>query len=377
MNNEQLQHHPEFEKVLFAPIPLEILDVKGYDSIEIEENGEPLVPMGPYSGNDFDRFFTSSIYYGERHDSPYERGALENSLVATFAREGAARQLLDAEALLPQGHHLILLDTYRTFDVQKSLYEQYAGPLRLQHPDWTEDQIFEATRKFVSKPSTDPAAPSTHNTGGSIDLAIYRLPDNIDNRVAEINELIKNLDQTGSWEEIYKLEMERIGLIAQNAELLDFGTPFDWGGPEAELNYLEVVGTQRQLTPQEEAARNNRRLLYNVMIKAGYEPFIGEWWHFNSAKTQMGAKTSGLPFAEYGPKQLSPENQAYEQVRRRHIEGTEKLRVILDNSKFGNQLKNFSVLAVAKEGAERLGAEYKVTSLPKAAIIKPPEQKAA
>jgi hypothetical protein len=44
MSNEQLSHHLEFEKELYAPIPWEILDVKGYDSIEIKENGEPLVP---------------------------------------------------------------------------------------------------------------------------------------------------------------------------------------------------------------------------------------------------------------------------------------------------------------------------------------------
>jgi hypothetical protein len=70
MSIEQHKSKPEEDISLYAPIPLEIPSYKGYESIEIKENGEPLVAAGPFSGNDFDRFFTSSIYYGERQDSP-------------------------------------------------------------------------------------------------------------------------------------------------------------------------------------------------------------------------------------------------------------------------------------------------------------------
>jgi D-alanyl-D-alanine dipeptidase len=375
-NKNQSIESQSGQQELFAPIPLEIPDYHGYQAIEIKENGEPLVAIGPFSGNDFDRFFTSSIYYGERKDSPYRRGALANSLVTTFAREGAAKQLIEAEALLPHDLHLVILDTYRSLDVQQSLYDQYVGLLKEQNPDWTEEQIVAEATQYVSQPSTDPDKPSTHNTGGSIDLAIYRLPTDVNNRVNEINDLISRLDGANKWQEIYKLEMERIGLISQNAELLNFGTKFDWGGPESGLNYFEVAATQRQLAPEEEEARNNRRLLYNIMAKVGFEPFGPEWWHFNSAKTQMGAKTGGLPYAEYGAAQLSEENLTHEQMRRQHITGTEILST-LANSKLGKKLQAFEALAVAQEGEAKLGGHYQKTSLPEAAIIEPPEQKAA
>lgn len=371
------------EEDLFAPIPLEIPDTAGYQSLEIKENGEPLVAVGPFSGNDFDRFFTSSIYYGERQDSPYGRAALGGSLVTTFVREGAAKQLLKAEDLLPDGYHLVVLDTYRSPDVQQSLYKQYADPLRRQHPDWSEEQIVTEATKYVSKASTDPAKPATHNTGGSVDLAIYKLPKNIDTRVKEINDEVGRLDQEGDWQEIYKLEMERIGLIAQNAELLDFGTQFDWGGPEAALNYYEKQATERRLTPEEEEATRNRRLLYNVMTRAGYEPFISEWWHYNSPNTQMGAKTAGLPYAGYGAAELSSANMEHERMRRQHIRGTEMISALAEKRvgermiSLGKQLEVFGVLVVAQDGEERLGGDYNVTNLPKAAIIKPPEEKAA
>ncbi len=370
------------QRELFAAIPLEIPDVKGYKEVEIKENGEPLIAVGPFSGNNLDRLFTSSIYYGERRDSPYGRNTLDSSLVTTFVREAAARKLLTAESLLPDNHHLILLDTYRSTDVQRSLYDQYAEPLRNQHPDWTEEQVEKVTSDFVSPPSTNPVKPSTHNTGGSIDLAIYRLPQHIDMRVKDINKQIQQLDQKSGWQEIYKLEMERIGLIAKNAELLNFGTQFDWGGPEAALNYFEVQSTQRQLTKDEEEAQQNRRLLYNVMIQAGFQPFATEWWHFNAPETQMGARTGNLPFARYGAAELSEANLAHEQMRQRHIEGTEALQSTLADSKLGKQLSTAGALndtlAVAKKGAVSLGVAYQVTNLPKAAVIRPPgEEKVA
>ena len=364
------------DKGLFAPIPLEIPPVAGWKELPVQENGEPLVAVGSFAGNAADRIFTSSIYYGERNDSPYGREALAGSLVTTFVRREAARQLLEVEAIMPKGLHVILLDTYRSLDVQQSLYDQYASGLRHQHPEWSEEQVSAETQKFVSLPSTDPTRPSPHNTGGSVDLAIYRLPDEVDNRVAEINRQIQELDITGSSDDIYKLEMERIGLIAQNAELLDFGTQFDYGGPEAALNYLEVLETQRQLLPAEETARTNRRLLYNAMMKAGFEPYADEWWHYNSAKSQMGAKTAGLPVAEYGAIQLSPQNLAHEQMRKDHIRGTEIISQ-LSQTKLGHQLEGFNAAGrLAREGAIKLG-DYRKTNLPEAAIIEPPDGLAA
>ncbi len=361
---------------LSQPIPLEMPSVAGWKEVPLKENTEPLVPIGSFVGNNFDRIFTSSIYYGERQDSPYGRESLEGSLVTTFARKEVAEQLLDADSSLPLGMHIIVYDSYRSLEVQQSLYDQYLNALKKEHSDWTEEQLSTETQKFVSIPSTNPDRPSPHNTGGSIDVAVYKLPDGVESRVTEINNRVAEIGgDTKNAQEVYELEMERIGLIAKHAELLDFGTLWDWGGPEAALNYYEVLAQQRELNPKEQTAKDNRRLLYNVMINAGFEPYADEWWHYNSKKSQMGAKTAGLVTAEYGAAQLSDENRKIEEIRRLHLQGSEILSKLQGDlmDKFGRQPGWFEV---AVKAAKEMG-DPTVTTLPRAAKIQPPEEKAA
>ena len=357
---------------LYKPIPAEIAPVAGWKEVPLKEGGEPLVPIGSFVGNDFDRIFTSSIYYGERQDSPYGRESLVGSLVTTFARKEVAEQLLKVESSLPPGQHIIVYDSYRPLEVQQSIYDQYFNALKQKHPDWTDEQLSDETQRFVSIPSTNPDRPSPHNTGGSIDVAIYRLPDEIEARVSEINNRVAEIGgDVGNAQEVYELEMERIGLIAKHAELLDFGTQWDWGGPEAALNYYEVLSAQRELTEKEQVARDNRRLLYNLMVNVGFEPYADEWWHYNSKKSQMGAKTAGLPMAEYGAAQLSEENRKIEEIRKLHLKGSEILSKLQGDlmDKFGRQPGWFDV---AVKAAKEMG-DPSITTLPKAAKIHPPQ----
>src|SRR3989344_9667710 len=243
---------------LYKPIPTEIPPAIGWKEVLVEENEDPLVAIGPFSGNKYDRIFTSSIYFGERDDSPYGRDKLKGALITTFARREVADQLTTAERILPQGLHLIVMDAYRTLDVQQSLYTQYFEGLKKQHPDWDDDRLSEETQKFVSLPSTTPSRPSPHNTGGAIDVAIYKLPEEVEKRVSAINDRIGIIGEDESEvEEVYRLEMERIGLIAKNAKLLNFGTQWDFGGVEAALNYFEGLAKHKQLSREEEEARQN------------------------------------------------------------------------------------------------------------------------
>ncbi|OGL30784.1 hypothetical protein A3F37_04170 [Candidatus Saccharibacteria bacterium RIFCSPHIGHO2_12_FULL_41_12] len=362
---------------LLHPIPLEIASVAGWKEVPLTECGEPLEAIGPFSDNPYDRIFTSSIYFGERNDSPYSRNQLEGALVTTFARREVANQLIEAEELLPEGVHIMVMDSFRTLDVQGALYDNYLDSIRKQRPDVKEEELSAETQKFVSIPSTDPDKPSPHNTGGSIDVVLYQLPENIETRVNEINNLVSEMEDDASHvEDIYKLEMERIGLIAQNAEMLDFGTKWDHGGPESALNYFEVLAEERPLTEAEENAKQNRRLLCNVMIAVGLEPYAEEYWHYNSKQSQMGAKTAGLDFAQYGAMELSPENLAHEQMRRNHLLGTEMLAQIPPELLASLAGKNPPRhLRLAHEAAQDL--DTRATSLPKAAVIEAPEKEAA
>jgi len=68
-------------------------------------------------------------------------------------------------------------------------------------------------------------------------------------------------------------------ILDENHQLLDMGTPYDFFGPLAypvkEAQFLADGSlTQQQV--------DNRRLLRQVMYKAGFFNIQTEWWHFNS-----------------------------------------------------------------------------------------------
>jgi len=53
-------------------------------------------------------------------------------------------------------------------------------------------------------------------------------------------------------------------------ELVDMGSPWDFFGPEATINYTFLSAEQR----------NNRMKLYKPMLACGFKPYAKEWWHF-------------------------------------------------------------------------------------------------
>src|SRR3989344_1057836 len=182
-----MTERPTVERSLLEqPIPLELPQVSGWKEIPIKECREPLVPLGSFS--EYRDIFTDSIYFGERFDSPYIEPSLEGGLCTIFARKSVAEQLRKAQKLLPQGMYLVVFDAYRTLQVQQSLFDGYFQDLRQLQPEWSNDQLLAETQKYVSLPSTDPNKPSPHNTGGSVDLTIFQLPSEIDQKVKEINQ---------------------------------------------------------------------------------------------------------------------------------------------------------------------------------------------
>ncbi len=69
-----------------------------------------------------------------------------------------------------------------------------------------------------------------------------------------------------------------VGLIYSNGELLDMGFGFDHLGWESEpRNHKELV--ELGILTQEQV--NNRNLLRQIMIQAGFQAINSEWWHFN------------------------------------------------------------------------------------------------
>ncbi len=349
------------------PIPADLLPVAGWKELPIRENHEPLVALGSFSAND--SIYAHSIYFGEKIDSPYSSNALEGSLITMFVRNEVAKQLKAAQALLPQGMHLIVFDTYRALAVQQSLYDTYSQELRKLHPQWEEERLTEKTQKYVSLPSTDLTRPSPHNTGGSVDLAIYKLPEDIEKQVQDLDRELERLGES-NWQQSYVLEMRKIALVEANMRLLNFGTKFDHGGIEASLNYFEKLSQEKLLSEDEQEALTNRRILYHVMTQAGFEPYEEEWWHYNSKKSQMGAKTAGLKQAEYGAIQLSGENDKHELMRRMHWLGSIRIFRGEVTSKLGTIFTSNETLIAAGLGVKETG-DIRATKSPLAAVIKP------
>lgn len=303
----------EIDRFKATAIPVEEMpSVAGWKEIPIEPIDEPLVPLGINSKYPI---YTDSIYSGERSSSPYGEG-LGGSLFTLFIRSRVAEAMARVESRLPSGLHLVLMDSYRPLEVQKSLFDIYFTELKRLRPEWEENQLLTETQKYVSLPSNDPTKPSPHNTGGSIDLTLMTLPPEVEDQINRIDLQIQALGDEDSTES----QVQRYNLISLHARLLNFGTNFDNGGPEAALNYLEKLARTRELSPEEVEAQQNRRLLYHLMTDiAGLQPYEDEWWHYNSPLSQMGAKTAGLPKAEYGGLELSEKNKFFEDQRRKLV----------------------------------------------------------
>lgn len=284
------------------PIPLGCGNVAGWKEVPLRPTDEPLVALGQFTARH--TIFTDSIYYGERTSSPYPTASLNGSLITHFTRESVASALVKAQELLPKTMRLVTFDTYRTLQVQQSLYDTYLSALQQLHPTWTDEQLSAETQKYVSIPSGNPERPSPHNTAGSVDAAIVEVPEDV----------AAGLDKVAGHDD------EWVDMIARHATMLNFGTPFDHGGPESALSYMERLAANRKLAPDEREALLNRRLLYRVMVEVGMQPYADEWWHFNTPQSQMGARADGRSQATFGAALLTDDHLQHEYNRRQHYQ---------------------------------------------------------
>lgn len=79
-----------------------------------------------------------------------------------------ADRLMKAGRLLPAGIRLSLLDAWRPLSLQRQYFDSYVTRVRSQHPEWSDQQIFGETTKFVAPPANIPP----HTTGGAIDITL-------------------------------------------------------------------------------------------------------------------------------------------------------------------------------------------------------------
>ncbi|SIO19339.1 M15 family metallopeptidase [Halodesulfovibrio marinisediminis] len=216
------------------------------------ESHEEIVPLS-YAP---EHMLSRSIYY-ERQ--------IPGALTECYAREGVLERLLHASSLLPAHLRLVILDGWRSAEVQSFLFSECKNALAMLNPDKAADDITIMAQQYVAKPMKDTSTPAPHSTGGAIDIAIA--------------------DRAG--------------------KKLFFGSPFDYPGQISNTQYFEnKLEKGYELTDREEEALYNRRLLYFVMTQAGFVNFHCEWWHFEYG-TQRWALATHAKHAIYTPAQFS------------------------------------------------------------------------
>lgn len=159
----------------------------------------------------------------------------------TMLRSGVVQRLVQAVESLPPRWGFAIFDAWRPLSLQTELYESaYSDP--------------DLPPGFLAAPSTDPATPPPHLTGGAVDLT---------------------------------LTLDGVALA--------LGSGFDDTSQAAEAAHLES---------RPGPARDGRRLLYWTMADAGFIVFDGEWWHFEHGTTRWAGVTGGV--SVYGPASPSP-----------------------------------------------------------------------
>jgi len=295
-----------FKKCLWLKaVPVRPIKVSGWKDIPINPIQEPLIPVGKFARYPYNLLLTDSVYGGETRVSPYTEG-LKGSLLTVFIRESVANRLIMASNFLPRDCFFVVWDAFRPLAVQKALFDYYCEELKQK--GIKEKDLMQEAQRFVSLPSENPYKPSPHNTGAVVDLSIIRLPRK---DAWDLRKYAKKTQFKKDQERIYRFEMRK-SWIFRNSELLPMGTYFDEVSPKTASNYYEIHRNENRLLLK------NRRLLYSVMVQAGFENYEEEWWHF-SYGDQFWAKKRNC-FAIYGPAMLSENNFGWEAMRRRHYE---------------------------------------------------------
>jgi D-alanyl-D-alanine dipeptidase len=198
-------------------------------AIPIRECGKPLVDLCEYP-----------LLATTRH--PKARSEAETRL---HCREEVAQRLLRADARLPEGVRLLIVECHRPLEIQDAYWEGQLEALRERHPDWPEDKLAEENAKFVAPPEIVPP----HSTGGAVDVV----------------------------------------LVDAEGEELDMGSSLNEKGPRMRTDAREL--------PRE--AKRNRIALLEAMESVGFVNYPHEWWHF-SYGDRYWAYVKGEPVTIYG-----------------------------------------------------------------------------
>ena len=155
-----------------------------------------------------------------------------------LAQQELAGALRRAKDLLPPGYNFKVWDCKRPRIVQLKMLDSFRRRIKQLYPKLGADEREKLLLTFAAKPSKVVIHPDTHRHGGAIDLTI----------------------------------------INDRGEELYMGTDHDNLTEKAFTNHFEK---KKKLSLSEREARDNRRLLIEVLTKVGFENYYPEWWHWS------------------------------------------------------------------------------------------------
>lgn len=203
--------------------PIGVKDSPSLDNITLKEVNEKFVDIYTYSNGEI------------KVNMQYAKAKIPSAVQTAYLREGVAKKLLEAKELLPKGFTFEILDAWRPYEVQLTLFNDYCNELSKKYSaDMTEAEIRKKAREFVSVPEKNKPIGYVHSTGGAVDITI--------------------LDADG--------------------KRLDMGTEFDVFSQKSHTAWYEENETNEEI-------RNNRRMLHNVLTACGFTNFPTEWWHYD------------------------------------------------------------------------------------------------
>ncbi|MYS17928.1 M15 family metallopeptidase [Streptomyces sp. SID4982] len=200
-------------------------------AVPVRECGEPLVDVRAHGG----------LRVDPRRDDA--AGAFAH------LRQGVLHRLLHAQSLLPDGLRLLYVEGYRPPALQRRYFEEYAGALGRDNPEWPPAHVREAASRYVSPPEMAP-----HGAGAAVDLT----------------------------------------LVDADGRELDLGTRLN-ADPEESEGACYTAATN--ITPE---ARANRDTLAAALSEAGLVNYATEWWHWSWGDRYWALQTNN-PTALYGP----------------------------------------------------------------------------
>ncbi len=158
-----------------------------------------------------------------------------------LGKPSAVNALLKARSFLPKGWNFKIWDMQRPRAVQLAMIASFQRRFKVEHPQLNPKQRQELVYKFAAKPLLRVIKTDNHRHGGALDLTV----------------------------------------VDRFEEELYMGTDHDNLTEKAALDYFEKIDKPNAV---EKMARDNRRILSRAMMKAGFENYAPEWWHWSYPK---------------------------------------------------------------------------------------------